>query len=100
MQSKFHNTVACVGNPRLSKGSQGAVVVRNSDLMTNRWIVNFLSQIEQPFMMTVSAECQSYYVIRPGEEILQGRGRCPQCTAAQVSVTIINIGMIIIHHLS
>ena len=27
VQSKFHNTVACVGNPRLTKGSQGAVVV-------------------------------------------------------------------------
>ena len=27
MQSKFYNTVACVGNPRLTKGSQGAVVV-------------------------------------------------------------------------
>ena len=39
-------------------------------------------------MMTVSAECQSYYVTRPGEEIMQGRGRCPQCAATQVSLTL------------
>ena len=46
-------------------------------------------------MMTVSTECQNYYVTRPGEEILQGRGRCPQC-AAQVSVIFIVIVIIIV----
>ena len=46
-------------------------------------------------MMTMSTECQNYYVTRPGEEILQGRGRCPQC-AAQVSVIFIVIVIIIV----
>ena len=46
-------------------------------------------------MMTVSTECQNYYVTRPGEEILQGRGRCPQC-AAQVSVIFIVIIIVIV----
>ena len=93
VKSKFQNTVACVGNPRLSKGSQGAVVV-SLELGNVRQCYYFLLQIEQPFMMTVSADCQNYYVTRPGEEILQGRGRCPKCTA-QVSaiITVIVITM-------
>lgn len=87
VQSKFYNTVACVGNPRLTKGSQGAVVVSLVIQTQAQNMMTFLFQIEQPFMMTVSAECQSYYVPRPGEEILQGRGRCPSCAAPQVSFT-------------
>ena len=59
--NKFSNTVACVGNPRL-KIEEGAV------------------QIEQPFSMTVAANCLSYYVVSPEEEIAQGRGRCSECT--------------------
>ena len=60
IQGKFSNTVACVGNPRL-KVEEGAI------------------QVEQPFSMTISPKCLSYYVISVDEEVSQGRGRCLEC---------------------
>ena len=35
--------------------------------------------MEQPFSMTVSSSCLSYYVQSPNEDIAQGRGRCVEC---------------------
>ena len=52
--------MACVGNPRLRTDS-GAV------------------QVETPFSMRLSPRCLSYYSLARGEEVAQGRGRCPQC---------------------
>ena len=52
--------MACVGNPRL-RADSGAV------------------QVEAPFSMRLSPRCASYYSLARGEEVAQGRGRCPQC---------------------
>ena len=38
--------------------------------------------MKQPFTMTVSPRCVSYYVVgldTEGQEIYQGRGRCHEC---------------------
>jgi len=74
IRSKFSDTVACVGNPGLRE-ENGSV------------------QFTQPFPMVVSAECEVYYTLHPGESyaVLQGRGRCRHCRRDLAADMIENI---------
>ena len=77
--TKFSDTVACVGNPKL-KVEDGAVQVKLFKSISH--LYRTLFQMKQPFTMTVSPRCVSYYVVgldTEGQEIYQGRGRCHEC---------------------